>query len=55
MNQDSGNENSKKVTDVKERRAELIIFEEGEVTALMFRVRATDSDHLLCSRGQLML
>ena len=55
MNQDSGNGNSKIVTDVKERGVKLIIFEEGEVTTLMFRVRATDSDHLLCNRGQLML
>lgn len=33
----------------------MIRFEEGEVTALMFRVRATDLDHILCARRQLML
>lgn len=36
LSQHSRNGNSKKVTDVKERKAELVILEEGEVTALMF-------------------
>lgn len=34
LNQGSRNGNSKKVTDVKERKAELIIFEEGEVRSI---------------------
>lgn len=55
LNQDNGNANSKKVTDLKRRQDGLIIFKEGEVRALMFGVRATDSNHLVCNIGHLML
>lgn len=54
LSQDSRNGNSHKVTDVKDRNAELILLEEGEIRALMFS-QGTDSNYSLCDIEQLML